>query len=48
MAAKNSGRDELKGGAGIDEVDYTTKGRSVTVTLDGKANDGAAGGVARL
>jgi hypothetical protein len=37
------GSDSYSGGAGTDLVDYSSRKLGVTVTLDGRANDGAAG-----
>ncbi|MCA3015308.1 MAG: hypothetical protein INH41_23215 [Myxococcaceae bacterium] len=41
-AAANGG-DTLAGGDGFDRVDYSARSAALTVTLDGMANDGAAG-----
>ena len=38
-----AGVDDMSGGAGADMVDYGFAGAGVTVTLDGRPNDGAAG-----
>ena len=40
--SKANGADEIKGGAGNDTVQYSTRKQPVTVTNDGKANDGEA------
>ena len=37
------GADTLTGGAGFDVADYSLRTAAVSLTLDGKANDGAAG-----
>jgi Ca2+-binding RTX toxin-like protein len=38
-----NGADQLHGGGGLDRVEYTGRAAPVTVTIDGVANDGAAG-----
>ena len=38
-----SGPDELRGGSGLDSVDYSAAEGAVTITLDGRANDGRKG-----
>jgi Ca2+-binding RTX toxin-like protein len=38
-----TGRDQLLGGPGVDTADYAARSESLTLTLDGVANDGAAG-----
>ncbi|MFI5379501.1 MAG: calcium-binding protein [Tepidisphaerales bacterium] len=42
------GKDVVSGGSGIDTADYSSRTEALTITLDGKANDGsrAAPGVA--
>lgn len=37
------GADLLSGGAGLDTANYSTRGDSLNISLDGVANDGAAG-----
>jgi Ca2+-binding RTX toxin-like protein len=37
-----NGADTINGGGGFDRVDYTARSLSLTVTLDGTANDGAS------
>lgn len=37
------GRDQIFGGKGIDTVDYSDRAENLNITLDGVANDGAAG-----
>ena len=37
------GKDQLLGGTGTDTADYSSRGEALTLTLDGVANDGAAG-----
>jgi hypothetical protein len=39
----DAGADTLNGGAGADTVDYSTVSAPLTITIDGRANDGAAG-----
>ena len=38
-----AGKDQLIGGVGTDTADYSSRGESLVLTLDGVANDGAAG-----
>ena len=38
-----TGKDQLLGGTGTDTADYSKRGENLTLTLDGVANDGAAG-----
>jgi hypothetical protein len=37
------GKDQLLGGLGTDTADYSSRGENLKITLDGVANDGAAG-----
>jgi Ca2+-binding RTX toxin-like protein len=37
------GNDVLNGHAGVDLADYSSRGAAVTISIDGTANDGAAG-----
>lgn len=39
----DEGADAFAGGAGFDTIDYSSRPTAVSVTLDGAANDGAAG-----
>jgi hypothetical protein len=39
----DAGADTLNGGAGADTVDYSAVSAPLTITIDGRANDGAAG-----
>jgi Ca2+-binding RTX toxin-like protein len=43
IVSGDQGSDALRGGAGTDSVSYAGSEASVTVTLDGQANDGARG-----
>ena len=38
-----TGKDQLIGGTGTDTADYSKRGENLVLTLDGQANDGAAG-----
>jgi hemolysin type calcium-binding protein len=42
-AEDSAGTDTLRGGEGVDWVDYEHRTDPLTITLDGRANDGAAG-----
>jgi Ca2+-binding RTX toxin-like protein len=42
-AIEDAGADSFSGGDGFDTVDYSPRGVPVTVTLNGQADDGAAG-----
>jgi Ca2+-binding RTX toxin-like protein len=39
-----AGADAISGGSGFDTANYSTRTDNLTITLDGKANDGAKGG----